>query len=351
MKIAFIAGARPNFIKLAPLFDIIDKYSDIQPVLIHTGQHYDAVMSDIFFDELKLPKPDFNLNVGSGLHGKQTAEILAKLEELFIEISPDLIVVIGDVNSTLAGALAAAKLNIRCAHIEAGLRSFNKTMPEEINRIVADHICDMLFAPSQAAMLNLSNEGLLEKSYFTGDLMYDAVLRNLPIAESKSKILEKLNLTSKGYFFVTLHRPYNVDNPDKLRKILEELGRSDSQIVFSAHPRTRKIIENNGIRFQNNIKLIEPVGYLDSITLQKNAIKVITDSGGIQKEAFFLKTPCITLRPETEWIETVKCGANILCDVENLSSVINNTFASSSFDSKPYGNGKSAEIILDLIGK
>ena len=349
MKVVFIVGARPNFIKLAPIYDIIHEYKSIQPVLVHTGQHFDINMSDVFFDELNLPKPDFHFNVTSTTQTKQTSEIMNKLEDLFINIKPDVVVVIGDVSSTLAGSLAASKLNIKTAHIEAGLRSFNKTMPEEINRIVADHLSDLLFAPSQTSMINLKNEGLEDKSYFTGDLMFDAVIRNLPIAEVKSNILNKLNLKPNEFVFTTLHRPYNVDNPNKLDTILKTLGDIDYQVVFSIHPRTQNIIKENSIKIPSNIITIEPVGYLDSLILQKNAYKVVTDSGGIQKEAFFLKTPCITLRPETEWVETVECGANILVNIVELKNNVFREFDEGTFNSYPYGDGNSAEKMINLM--
>jgi len=349
VKFVFIVGARPNFIKIAPIYDIIGNYGNIEPILVHTGQHFDKNMSEIFFDDLKLPKPDFHFSIQSNTQTKQTSEIMNKLEDLFIEIKPDVVVVIGDVSSTLAGALVASKLNIKLVHIEAGLRSFNKSMPEEINRIVADHLSDLLFAPSQTSMINLKNEGLEDKSYFTGDLMFDAVIRNLPIAEVKSNILNKLNLKPNEFVFTTLHRPYNVDNPNKLDTILKTLGDIDYQVVFSIHPRTQNIIKENSIKIPSNIITIEPVGYLDSLILQKNAYKVVTDSGGIQKEAFFLKTPCITLRPETEWVETVECGANILVNIAKLNNNVFREFEDKVFNSNPYGFSDSAEKMINLM--
>jgi UDP-GlcNAc3NAcA epimerase len=348
MKAVFIVGARPNFIKVAPILDLIQFNEEINPILIHTGQHYDKNMSDVFFDELKLPKPDFNLNVSSNTHTKQTVEIMTKLEDLFLLIQTDIVVVIGDVNSTIAASLVASKMGIKLAHIESGLRSFNKSMPEEINRIVSDHLSDFLFAPSQTAMNNLENEGLKKKSYFTGDLMYDAVLRNLPIAEKESNNIEKLHLKSKEFIFITLHRPYNVDDPQKLNRIIRKLGELDLKVVFPIHPRTRHIIEKYNFEIPNKFNIIDPVGYLDSLILQKNAIKVITDSGGMQKEAFFLSTPCITLRPETEWIETLECGANVLSSVSNLIELYNIN-KKINFDIEPYGDGKSASKILEIL--
>lgn len=348
MKCAFIVGARPNFIKLAPIYDIIHEYKSIEPILVHTGQHFDNNMSGIFFDELNIPTPDFNLNVSSSTQTKQTAEIMSKLDDLFNDIIPDIVVVIGDVSSTLAAGLVASKMKIQLAHIEAGLRSFNKSMPEEINRIVTDHISDMLFAPSLTALNNLKNEGLSQTSYFTGDLMYDAVLRNLPIAESKSDVLNRLDLKSRNYIFTTLHRPYNVDDPKNLNNIIDKLNELDFKIVFPVHPRTKQIIEKNNIGIGGNILITEPVGYLDSLLMQKNAFRVITDSGGMQKEAFFLKTPCITLRPETEWVETLECGANTLINISNIiESVYSNKTVNYEFE--PYGNGNSANKILEIL--
>lgn len=351
MKVVFIVGARPNFIKIAPIYDIILDYKNIEPILVHTGQHYDKNMSEIFFEELKIPKPDYHLQVTSSTQIKQTSEIMNKLEDLFSDIKPDVVVVIGDVSSTLAGALVASKLGIKLAHIEAGLRSFNKSMPEETNRILTDHVSDILFAPSQTAINNLKNEGLESKSFFTGDLMFDAVLRNLPIAESQSNVLSRLDLKLKDFIFTTLHRPYNVDDPQNLKNIIDILGSIDLKIVFAVHPRTSKIIQMNNIKIPENINITKPVGYLDSLILQKNAYKVITDSGGMQKEAFFLKTPCLTLRPETEWIETVECGANILAELDSLDILIENEFRTDVDNHQPYGDGKSAEKILNLISK
>lgn len=351
-KIAFIIGARPNFIKIAPIFGFIGFYNNLQPILIHTGQHYDSNMNDVFFEDLRLPKPDYNLQVGSNTHSKQTAEIMLKLEDLIISLRPDLVCVVGDVNSTLAGALVSAKLNIKVAHIEAGLRSFNKEMPEEINRIVVDHLSELLFAPSEASMKNLELEGLKSKSYFSGDIMFDAVIRNLPIAEQKSNILSIYQLMNNRYIFMTLHRPYNVDNEKRLKEIIHYLSKIPYRIIFAVHPRTKKIIISNDIHISENIIVCEPVGYFDSLLLQKNAFRVVTDSGGIQKEAFFLKTPCITIRSETEWNETIEAGANKLLfeDLSKLEDIILSDF-NPDYHFKPYGDGNAAIKILNLISE
>jgi UDP-N-acetylglucosamine 2-epimerase len=312
-KIITVVGARPQFIKLAPLSkEIREKYLE---VIVHTGQHYNDNMSMQFFRDLEMNEPDHNLGIGSGSHGVQTGKMLVLIEDVFIKEKPDLVIVFGDTNSTLAGALAAAKMNIPLAHVEAGLRSFNRQMPEEINRVAADHISDFLFAPTETAAKNLESEGLKEKSFLTGDIMVDTLKRNLSAGLRKSNILKTLKLTGEEYMLLTLHRPYNVDNPDKLGKILNLLSQLDLKIFFPVHPRTRKIILKYKIPTAKNIILIEPLGYLDFICLEKNAKKIITDSGGIQKEAYILEKPCITIRPETEWIETVRDGWNILLDL------------------------------------
>ena len=308
-KIISIVGARPQFIKLAPLSVLINK--EFRQIIIHTGQHYDFNMSKYFFDELNISKPDYFLNVGSGLHGEKTAEMLYKVEQILIKEKPSLVIVYGDTNSTLAGILAASKLFIKSIHIEAGLRSFNKNMPEEINRIVADHVSDYLFAPTKIAIKNLEKENLLTKSFLTGDIMVDSL--KIALNKSfKSQVLEKYSFKKNSYYLLTLHRPYNVDNHNVLSSVLNNLGKTKSQIVFPIHPRTQKMLKNYKIKLPPNFILIDPIGYIDFVTLQKNAQKIITDSGGIQKEAYILKKPCITLRSETEWIETVKAGWNLL---------------------------------------
>lgn len=309
MKIMSIVGARPQFIKLAPLSKELKKYHN--EIIVHTGQHFDKEMSDSFFKELEIPESNYNLNINSGLHGEQTGKMLIGLEKVVTKEKPDLIIVFGDTNSTLAGALVCTKLNIPLVHIEAGLRSFNKSMPEEINRIIADHISDYLFAPTQKAMKNLKKENLSDKSYLTGDIMVDSL--NYALQQlAKSAILERNNLEPNKYYLVTLHRPYNVDDPQNLADILSEIGKLSLKVIFPVHPRTKKIIFDNNIIVNNNIVLHKPIGHLDFVKLEANAYKVITDSGGIQKEAYILKKPCITLRSETEWVETVEVGWNLL---------------------------------------
>ena len=315
MKITSIVGARPQFIKLGPFSRELRKYHN--ELIIHTGQHFDAEMSDLFFKDLEIPEPNFNLDIHGGTHGQQTSQMISSIESILLKEKPQLVVVFGDTNSTLAGSLATVKLGIPCLHIEAGLRSFNRTMPEEINRIVSDHTSNFLFAPTETAMKNLEKEGLTAKSFLTGDIMVDSLNWGIEKAK-KSVVLDKLCLKNKEFSLLTLHRPYNVDDPIKLSEIIKQLGNLSSLIVFPVHPRTKAIIENNNIQIPPNFILIKPLGYLDFIKLQNSSIRIITDSGGIQKEAFLLKKPCITLRSETEWLETVSEGWNLLID--DLSS-------------------------------
>lgn len=309
MKVLFVVGARPQFIKLAPLYNLLSKEQEI--VIIHTGQHFDKEMSEKFFVDLRLPRPKYNLDVNNGLHGEQTGRMLIELEKAALKEKPDLIIIFGDTNSTLAGGLVASKAHIPVVHIEAGLRSFNKNMPEEINRIVADHTSDFLFAPTKTAMNNLSLENLSAKSYLTGDIMVDS-LKDAVYRLADSDILNNYSLQKDEYYLLTLHRPYNVDDPVSLANILSELGKLNSKVIFPVHPRTKKIIEDNKLLMPKNFRIIKPVGYLDFVQLQLNSIKIITDSGGIQKEAYILEKPCITLRSESEWIETIESGWNLL---------------------------------------
>lgn len=322
MKIVSVIGARPQFIKYAPLSKELRKTH--RDILIHTGQHYDYNMNKVFFDELGIPEPEYNLGIGSGSHAFQTGEMLKGIEDILLKEKPDMMIVYGDTNSTLAGALAASKLHIRIAHVEAGLRSFDRTMPEEINRVLTDHCSDLLFCPTQTALDNLKNEGVTKGVYLTGDVMVDVLNENKEIAE-RSDILEKLGVKSKDYFVVTIHRASNTDNRQNLENIVEaliELGNSGENIIFPVHPRTVKLLKEYGLheKTKTTVTLVEPLGYFDFLKLMAHAKKIITDSGGIQKEAYILKVPCITLRENTEWVETVQDGWNVLAGTK-VSSI------------------------------
>jgi len=312
MKIITIVGARPQFVKCAAVSREIRK--DHTEILVHTGQHYDPEMSEVFFEELQIPKPDYNLGVGSGSHGKQTGEILERVEEVLVKEKPGLVIVYGDTNSTLAGALAATKLHTPVAHVEAGLRSFDRTMPEELNRILTDHLSDFLFCPTETAINNLRNEGLIRGIYCVGDVMADALEFNKDLAEKNSRIIEILRLEPRNYFIATVHRPSNTDNCDAMTTLIQVFGRADMPVVFPVHPRTKKFLEEYGLfkRLPANILVVEPLGYLDMIRLMGSAKKILTDSGGIQKEAYMLGVPCVTLRENTEWVETLHDGWNVL---------------------------------------
>ncbi len=307
MKIISVVGARPQFIKLGPLSRELRKNHN--EIIIHTGQHYDHEMSDLFFDQLEIPKPDINLEIGSGRHGAQTGKMLEAIEDEIVNQKPDLLLSFGDTNSTLAACLAASKLEVPSLHIEAGLRSFNRSMPEEINRVVADHTAELLFAPTKEAVKHLENEGLKSKTVLTGDIMVDSV------KFVQRKIAPANN--NESYYLLTMHRPYNVDDPEKLRLLFNKISELQMLVIFPIHPRTKNIIKENNIRVTENIKFIPPQGYIEFQGLLKNAEKVITDSGGLQKEAYIAGIPCITLRPETEWVETVESGWNILLDIED----------------------------------
>lgn len=360
MKIITVIGARPQFIKAAPFSAVYRK--NHHEVLVHTGQHYDENMSAVFFDELGLPKPDYNLGVGSGGHGQQTGRMLEKIEEIILLEKPDGLLVYGDTNSTLAGALAASKLHVPVFHVEAGLRSYNKRMPEEQNRVLTDHLASLLLCPTQTAVSNLKNEGITEGVLNTGDIMYDTVLRNIGYARSKyqqgawldalrSDNDVDLELEEKDYILATIHRAENTDDPHKLLTIFRALDQLGLPVLFPIHPRTRKMIHTMQLT-SNNIHLVQPVGYLLMLYLTAHARMVVTDSGGLQKEAFFLQTPCTTLRDQTEWIETLANQWNMLCPIDEQSII---TGASRTLPNhqnsqrKAFGDGTAALRILDAI--
>jgi UDP-N-acetylglucosamine 2-epimerase len=352
MKILTVVGARPQFIKLAPLSKIL-RENGINEIIVHTGQHYDENMNDLFFKELEIPEPDYNLGIGSGSHGEQTGRMLIEIEKIILKENPDLVIVYGDTNSTLAGALAASKLHIKLAHVEAGLRSFNKRMPEEINRVLTDHVSDILFCPTQTAVENLKNEGITNGVYLVGDLMFDALLHFSKISDMKSNILERLNIKPKEYYLATIHRAENTDNYERLKNILTAFSKLDEMVVFPIHPRTRKMINYyglDGLLENDNVKVIDPVGYLDMLKLEKNAKAILTDSGGVQKEAFWLKVPCITLRDETEWIETVNLGWNRLIgsNVEKILKAVRDLKFGTDVN---FDNDFSAKKMYEIIKK
>ncbi len=350
MKIVSIVGARPQFIKCAPVSKELRK--NHQEILVHTGQHYDDEMSKLFFDELDIPKPDYNLGVGSGLHGEQTGKMLIEIEKILLDEKPDFVLIYGDTNSTVAGALAAAKLHIPVGHVESGLRSFDRSMPEEINRVVSDHVSDILFVPTQTAQINLQKEGITKGVFNTGDVMYDALLSNIEIVEKHSKILSKLKLKSRDYLLATVHRPSNTDSKKNLENILSAFSKIEKNIVFPAHPRTLKYIEKYNLKDKvgENVILIKPVGYLDFLMLEKNSLKILTDSGGIQKEAYMLKIPCITLRENTEWIETVRDGWNDLvgADEQRIINAVH-SFSPKKKQNNYFGDGNASKKIKEII--
>jgi len=353
MKIATILGARPQFIKASMVSRAIAKHDSLTETIIHTGQHFDDNMSRIFFDEMKIPQPDYNLDIHSLSHGAMTGRQLEEIEKVLIKEKPDFVLVYGDTNSTLAGALAASKLHIPIAHVEAGLRSFNMRMPEEVNRIVSDLISNLLFCPTVTAVDNLNNEGITEGVHNVGDVMYDAALHFSQVAENKSNILEHLDIEPKQYILATVHRQENTDDPIRLTNIFSAFAESQLPIVIPMHPRTKKKLAENNISLNGYIKPIDPVGYLDMVALEKNAHIIATDSGGIQKEAFFQQVPCITLRDETEWVETIEMGwnqivgadRNLIINAYNMLIKEDNPIN----QAHPYGDGSAAEKILDII--
>ncbi|HEY3913009.1 MAG TPA: UDP-N-acetylglucosamine 2-epimerase (non-hydrolyzing) [Verrucomicrobiae bacterium] len=357
LQLLLVAGARPNFVKIAPLMKCIQRQDPgaVRARMVHTGQHYDAQMSQVFFDELGIPTPDYNLEVGSGSHAAQTAEIMKRFEPVCIEAKPDWLVVVGDVNSTMACTLVAAKMGVKVAHVEAGLRSFDRTMPEEINRLVTDSIADLLLTPSPDADENLIREGVPDsKIRQVGNIMIDSLVAHLA-AGSNGPVLEKLSLADEGFIYVTLHRPSNVDDKKSLAAIVKELSQVGSQwpVIFPIHPRTRKRMEEFGLAFSPGaeVRLLDPVGYGDSVGLAKHARCIVTDSGGLQEESTFFRTPCLTLRPNTERPVTISIGSNRLTTVERLREDFESTLRGPKRIGAipPLWDGKTAERIVSAL--
>jgi UDP-N-acetylglucosamine 2-epimerase len=351
MKIVSIVGARPQFIKAAALSRRLrNRHTEL---LVHTGQHYDDTMSRVFFEELEIPQPAVNLEVGSGSHGAQTGAMLAGIEGILLREKPDWVIVYGDTNSTLAGGLAAAKLQIPVAHVEAGLRSFNRAMPEEINRILTDHLSALLFCPSQIAADHLRREGIEQGVHIVGDVMADALLFAAQRAVQCSTILERFRLSAGAYWLVTVHRAENTDNLKKLQAILDALTALPGSVIFPVHPRTRKCLGQLAYSPPEHVQLIDPVGYLDMVCLEKGARAILTDSGGIQKEAYWLGVPCITLRDETEWVETIDSGWNTLtgANTERIMMAVQILNPPSSRPILYGGDGQAAERCLNTLDK
>jgi UDP-GlcNAc3NAcA epimerase len=355
MKIVTIVGARPQFVKAACLSRELAKYPDqFNEILVHTGQHFDQNMSEIFFDEMQIPKPQYNLNINGLGHGAMTGQMLQGIEEICIQEKPDWVLVYGDTNSTLAGALAAKKLHIKVAHIEAGLRSFNMRMPEEINRILTDRISDLLFCPTEQAVTNLTHEGLSgQQVVLNGDIMMDAALYYSQQSNERSLIIEKLQLSPGKFVLATVHRQENTDDSQRLREIfyaLQEIQSSGTRVILPIHPRTKKILVQLGVH--TSVELIDPVGYFDMIELIKNATLVMTDSGGLQKEAYFFNKFCITLRDETEWVELVENNFNRLVGADKeeiLQAFLDLKYKTFDRTIELYGGGCAAEKIREVL--
>jgi UDP-GlcNAc3NAcA epimerase len=340
-KILTVVGARPQFIKAAAVSRAFRRHDGLNEVMVHTGQHFDPGMSDVFFDELDIPAPLHNLEIHGGGHGEMTGRMLEGLERVMVAEKPDMVLIYGDTNSTLAAALAASKLLIPVAHVEAGLRSFNRAMPEEVNRVLADHVSNLLFCPTGAAVNNLDAEGIHDGIHKVGDVMFDATVFAAEKAQSHATILKRLGLEAGGYAVSTVHRAENTDTPENLLEVLDWLKNKakSSPVVLPLHPRTRNAAERFGLNFEG-LTLCDPIGYLDMAQLLGGAVAVFTDSGGLQKEAYFHKKPCVTLRDETEWVETIDCGWNRLWKGPNYVS---------HQDINEYGAGHASDDIISLI--
>jgi len=350
MRILSVVGARPEFIQAMPISRALSTHD--QEIVVHTGQHYDYQMSQTFFDELEIPAPDYNLEVGSGSHAHQTAEIMTRLEEVILREKPDLVIVRGDTNSTIASALVAGKLTIPFAHVEAGERSFNRAMPEEINRLVADRLADFHFCVSRAAVDNLTLEGISETVYQVGDVMLDALMYARPLARTRSNILDRLNIEPQKYSLVTIHRSANTDDPVRLKEIFSALDQVSETVILPIHPRTAKVLSALNLHLEKHIKMIDPVGYFDMLTLEENARLIATDSGGVQREAYYMSVPCLTLRDETEWVATVETGWNKLVGADR-KMILDAWFTIDPPSNHPfiYGDGTAGVHIVDIINK
>lgn len=350
MKVLSIVGARPQFIKAFAVSRELQK--DHEEILVHTGQHYDEELSDVFFDELGIPEPNYNLGVGSDTHGRQTAAMIEGIEEILEIEEPDVILLYGDTNSTLAGAIAASKIAPDVAHVEAGLRSYNREMPEEINRVLTDHASDLLFPPSESAADTLRQEGITEGIHMVGDVMYDTILWARDVAATESDMLDRVGIEEGEFILSTVHRASNTDDPDRLESIVEGLSNAPLPVVLPVHPRTENRLREYGMwdRVTSKLEVIEPVGYLDFVRLLDGSERVATDSGGVQKEAFYLETPCVTMRDETEWIETVESGWNVLvsADQEAIERELR-TNRNLSRKSTPYGDGTTAKQVVKVL--
>lgn len=352
MKVMTIVGARPQFIKAAVVSRAFCEYqSKVQEIIVHTGQHYDANMSEVFFEELDIPRPDYNLGIGGGTHGQNTGRMIESLEDLMIDVQPDWVLVYGDTDSTLSGALAASKLHIKVAHVEAGLRSFNRKMPEEINRVLTDHIADLLFAPTESGRKNLLNEGVdPAKIKLVGDVMYDAALYYKERAR-RPQFSPALGIEENKFVLCTIHRAENTDDPERLRRIFLGLGECGEKIVLPMHPRTKAKLIDSDISVPKNIRMIDPVGYLEMAWLEANCKCIATDSGGVQKEAYFHGKRCVTLRDETEWVELVDAGWNVLAG--HSSSEIKRAIRMANQEQVSgeclYGEGDSASLIIKIL--
>jgi UDP-N-acetylglucosamine 2-epimerase len=369
LHVLSIVGARPQFVKAAMVVEAVRAHNrshkhgrHLHHTLVHTGQHYDHNLSDVFFEQMLLPKPKYNLAVGSATHGKQTGQLLVGIEQVLLQEQPDVVMVYGDTNSTLAGALAASKLGVKVAHVEAGLRSFNRAMPEEINRVLTDHVSDFLYCPTTTAVKHLAEEGITRGVHLSGDVMLDAVLNYQQVADKRSRILNTLGLSEGNYILFTVHRAENTDSEANLVSIFELLAKTPYPMVFPVHPRTRTRTMQvaalqallTTVSHSANVLMIDPVSYLDMLALESHARVVMTDSGGVQKEAYFLGVPCLTLRNETEWVETLEGGWNRLVDVNSgkafplIDSLWNKNGAhpSSSRTLSSFGAGQAAEVLI-----